>query len=229
MVEINRSEINPATYNPRKISEEGKKNLKKSIKKYGVVGGIVVNERTGNTIVGGHQKVKVLDELNKYPEKDYTLRVELIDVDEKTEKELNITLNNPNVGGEWDMDSLRELIPEIDYKNVGFTDADLNIIGVDFLLQTEEENSLASELNEMMQPVAQQKEEEREAKVAHMKEVKDTVKKQSQEKAENMEAYITLSFDTYRAKANFMKRFGYSEFEKFIKGEVFDTQIERIE
>lgn len=124
-VELQRSQIKPADYNPRTITQEGRKALKKSIRLYGVVGGIVVNKRTGYTIVGGHQKVSVLDELQKYNpethENDYSLRVELIDVDEKKEKELNITLNNPNVGGDWDYDALRELIPSIDYRDVGFT------------------------------------------------------------------------------------------------------------
>ena len=103
-VELKRSQINPASYNPRTISDEGKKALKRSIELYGVVGGIVVNQATGYTIVGGHQKVAVLDELNKYDksthENDYTLRVELINVDEKTEKQLNITLNNQGAS-EW--------------------------------------------------------------------------------------------------------------------------------
>ena len=136
-VELKRSQINPASYNPRTISDEGKKALKRSIKLYGVVGGIVVNQATGYTIVGGHQKVAVLDELNKYDksthENDYTLRVELINVDEKTEKQLNITLNNPNVGGNWDFDALARIVPDIDWKDAGLTDADLNMIGVDYL------------------------------------------------------------------------------------------------
>jgi hypothetical protein len=47
-------------------------------------------------------------------------------------------------------------------------------------------------------------------------------------KAENMDAYVALSFDTYQAKAAFMMRFGYNPQEKFIKGEVFNSQIERV-
>ena len=156
-VELKRSQIKPASYNPRTISDEGKKALKRSIKLYGVVGGIVINQATSYTIVGGHQKVAVLDELNKYDksthENDYTLRVELINVDEKTEKQLNITLNNPNVGGNWDFDALARIVPDIDWKDAGLTDADLNMIGVDYLLQTEEENSIADALSDMMVPV----------------------------------------------------------------------------
>ena len=236
IVEVKRSEIHPADYNPRKIDEQGKRMLKRSMKQFGVVGGIIVNSQTGNTIVGGHQKVAILDEMYKYPDNDYFLRVEMISVDRKTEKTLNIALNNGNISGQWDYDALARLVPDIDYKDAGLTDADLNMIGCDFLLQTEEENSLAGALEEMMQPVTEQKEAEKAArqleraeKVAHMKDVKQQVKEQAQETAANMDAYLMLSFDTWEAKAAFCERFGYDPYQKFIKGEVFSDQIERIE
>ena len=235
-VELNRSAIHFAGYNPRKLSEESRKTLKRGIKKFGLVGGIVVNKRTGLTVVSGHQRLSVMDELQKFPENDYRIRVDVIDVDEKQEKELNILMNNPNAQGSWDYDALARLVPDIDYKDAGLTDADLNMIGCDFLLQTEEENSLAGALEEMMQPVAEQKEAEKAArqleraeKVAHMKDVKQQVKEQAQETAANMDAYLMLSFDTWEAKAAFCERFGYDPNMKFIKGEVFDEQIERIE
>lgn len=49
----------------------------------------------------------------------------------------------------------------IDYKDAGLTDADLNMIGVDFLLQTEEESTIAYELENMMSPVVEQREAEK--------------------------------------------------------------------
>lgn len=236
IVEVKRSEIHPADYNPRKIDEQGKRMLKRSMKQFGVVGGIIVNSQTGNTIVGGHQKVAILDEMYKYPDNDYSLRVEMISVDRKTEKTLNIALNNGNISGQWDYDALARLVPDIDYKDAGLTDADLNMIGCDFLLQTEEENSIANALEDMMAPVTEQKEAEKAArqleraeKVAHMKDVKQQVKEQAQETAANMDAYLMLSFDTWEAKAAFCERFGYDPYQKFIKGELFDEKIERIE
>lgn len=243
-VELRRSQIHFADYNPRTISEEGKKALRRSIRKYGVVGGIVVNKQTGYTLVGGHQKVMILDEFNKYNhetrENDYTLRVELIDVDLKTEKSLNVTLNNPNVGGDWDDDKMRELIPDIDWKDAGLTDADLNMFGVDYLLKTEAENDIANAIDDMMaetnaahEAEVQQRKMEREmekaAKTAHMKDVKQQVRQQAQKDAENMEAYVMLSFTDFKAKAAFMERFGYSPYEKIVKGEVFDSQVERVD
>lgn len=235
-VELNRSAIHFADYNPRKLSDESRKTLKRGIKKFGLVGGIVVNKRTGLTVVSGHQRLSVMDELQKYPENDYRLRVDVIDVDEKQEKELNILMNNPNAQGSWDYDALARIVPDIDYKDAGLTDADLNMIGCDFLLQTEEENSLAGALEEMMQPVTERKEAEKAArqleraeKVAHMKDVKQQVKEQAQETAANMDAYLMLSFDTWEAKAAFCERFGYDPYTKFVKGEVFSDQVERVE
>lgn len=234
-VELNRSAIHLASYNPRKLSEESRKTLKRGIKKFGLVGGIVVNKRTGLTVVSGHQRLSVMDELQKFPENDYKIRVDVIDVDEKQEKELNILLNNPAAQGSWDYDALARLVPDIDYKDAGLTDADLNMIGCDFLLQTEEENSLAGALEEMMQPVTEQKEAEKAArqleraeKVAHMKDVKQQVKEAAQKQAQDMDAYVMLSFDTFEAKAAFCERFGYDPYMKFIKGEQFDSICERI-
>jgi len=228
-VELLRSEIHPSTYNPRTISDEARKLLKRSVKRFGVVGGLVVNKTTGNTLVSGHQKLSILDELNKFPENDYCVKVELIEVDLKTEKELNIFFNNPNSMGSWDYDKLAELIPDIDYKDAGLTEEDLNLIGVDFLLQTEEENNLANELENVMAPTNAIKEATKAEKIAHNKEIKAEVNKAAQEKAQDMEAYVMLSFDSYEAKAEFMERFGYDESEKFIKGECFSEMVERIE
>lgn len=235
-VELKRSAIHFASYNPRTLSEEERKTLKRGIKKFGLVGGIIVNKRTGMTVVSGHQRLTVMDELNKFPENDYALRVDLIDVDDKQEKELNILLNNPNAQGKWDYDALAKMVPDIDWKDAGLTDVDLNLIGCDYLLQTEEENSIADALSDMMSEVNEQNESdkaqrqlERAEKVAHMKEVKQQVKENSQKQAEDMDAYVMLSFDTYEAKTAFMERFGYDPNMKFIKGEVFDEQIERID
>lgn len=243
-VELKRSAIRFADYNPRILDEEAKKSLKRGIKKFGLLGGVIVNKRTGFTVVSGHQRLTVMDELQKYNpdtmENDYKVRVDVTDVDEKMEKELNILLNNPNAQGRWDYDKLAQLIPDIDYKDAGLTDADLNMIGVDYLLQTEEENDIADELDSLMAPIAEEREEvkaqraaeralEREAKVQHMKDVKQQVKEAAIHKAEEMDAYVMLSFASYDAKAEFCERFGYPAEMKIIKGEVFAEQVERVE
>lgn len=177
-VEMKRSDIKFASYNPRKIDEEARKTLRKGIKKFGMVGGVVVNSRTGNTLVSGHQRLSILDELQKYDpethENDYLIRVDVVDIDEKAEKELNILSNNPNAQGTWDFDALREMIPNIDYKDAGLTEADLHMIGVDFLFKTEEENNLSKALSDMMSPVEEQ----------HRQEVADRAELRQQQREE---------------------------------------------
>lgn len=247
-VELLRSAIKFADYNPRVLDEEAKKSLKRGIKKFGLLGGVIVNKRTGFTVVSGHQRLTVMDELQKYnpetKENDYKVRVDVTDVDEKMEKELNILLNNPNAQGRWDYEKLAQMIPDIDYKDAGLTDADLNMIGVDYLLQTEEENNIADALDDLMSPIVEEREEvkaqkaaeremlkemEREAKVQHMKDVKQQVKESATAKAEEMDAYVMLSFSSWSAKAEFCERFGYPAEMKIIKGEVFAEQVERID
>ena len=247
-VELKRSQIKFADYNPRILDDEAKKSLKRGIKKFGLVGGVTVNKRTGFTVVSGHQRLTVMDELQKYDpktmENDYKVRVDVADVDEKMEKELNILLNNPNAQGRWDYEKLAQIIPDIDYKDAGLTDVDLNMIGVDYLLQTEEENNIADELDDLMSPIIEEREEEKaeraaeremlraieqEAKVQHMKDVKQQVKEAAISKAEQMDAYVMLSFSSWSAKAEFCERFGYPAEMKIIKGEVFAEQVERID
>lgn len=256
---VMRSTIHLADYNPRKIDASAKKALKRGIKKFGLVGGIVVNKRTGMTIVSGHQRISVMDELHGYDpttkENDYAIRVDIVDLEEKQEMELNILANNANAQGTWDYSALAAIVPDIDYKDAGLTDADLSMIGLDYLYKTEQQNSIENELADLMQPAQEAHEEEmaqraaereaikeasrqaeelaqqemsREERVQHMKDVKQQVREAAMENAKNMDAYLVLSFDTFQAKAEFCQRFGYNAMERMIKGEDFDQRCEYV-
>jgi hypothetical protein len=124
VIEIARSEIKNAPYNPRKISERARKRLSDNIKNIGNLAPIIWNARTGN-IVGGHQRISVIDTLMK--KKDYTLTVSKVDLDEKTEREQNIFLNSPDAQGEWDIPKLKEMFldPNVTIENAGFNMSDL--------------------------------------------------------------------------------------------------------
>lgn len=131
---VRRSEIQFASYNPRVISEEARKKLKKNLQTVGLLGGVVWNTRTGN-LVSGHQKVSIMDAVNRYnPEtgdNDYEFRVEVVDFDEKTEKEQNLFMNNKSVQGQYDDDMLRAMLSDgIDYTNAGFEELDLQLLGL---------------------------------------------------------------------------------------------------
>lgn len=264
IAEVMRSEIRPHPKNPRYITQEAKKELRKSLKSFGVLGGIIVNRSNGNVIVGGNQKVAILDEMNKYkdgdPSTDYKLRVELVEMDEKTELKALVVLNNRRVGGEYDFQKLSELLPELgeDVTDVGLTDEDLTLIGIDLNFRTEGENSVAAELDDMMSPVneahaedVQRRREERDAirraqeeanarqvaedsqedwqsRVNRVKEAKVRTKEQAYERALQNEAYIMLSFENFDNKAEFLSRLGYPADIKFVKGEDLVSKVEVI-
>lgn len=222
VVEIKRSEINPASYNPRKISESAKKLLKANIKRLGVMGGIVWNARTGN-LVGGHQKLYILDELHKYnpetKENDYLIRVEKVDLDEKSEKEQNIFLNNKNAQGEFDRDILKELIDDIDYKYAGLEEADLNLLGIEL------ESFKFEEIDEEPEPLELTKPAQKKAEI---KEKKEAIKQDNIKRVEEGDTYVMLSFNDHKAKAEFMQRFDLDPMENIIVGEDFADMIERV-
>ena len=92
---MNLIDLRLADYNPRKMSDEAYDGLGKSIDRFGLLGYIVWNKRTGN-IVSGHQRYRYLVETGAV-ETD----VVIVDLDGNDEIALNITLNNPNVRGKF--------------------------------------------------------------------------------------------------------------------------------
>lgn len=186
-MELNRSEIKFADYNPRVISKEERDAIKKGVKQYGLLGGLIVNKQTGYTIVQGHQRVSVMDELMKYNpdthENDYMVRADVIDVPLNTEKEINILLNNPNAQGKFDWDKIGELVNDgIDWKAAGLTTADLSMAGVDFLMRTDEQKDTLSDFDLLMK----EENERHAAEVAQRKAEREELK--AQERAEQAAA-----------------------------------------
>lgn len=102
------SSLKPADYNPRTISEQARKALEASIRKFGLVQPIVWNSRTGN-VVSGHQRLSVLQAAGEV-ETD----VVVVDLDDIDEKALNITQNNPHIAGEFDEEKLQPLLVELE-------------------------------------------------------------------------------------------------------------------
>lgn len=136
---IARADLVNAPYNPRTINRIAAKRLKGSIQSHGLVGGIVWNRRTGH-IVGGHQRLTQLDELEGTS--DYTLEVDVIDVDLDEEKELNIALNNRTMQGEFDNDKLAGVIQDLvaarrNVERTGFTMHDCQDMIGDIMLAGE--------------------------------------------------------------------------------------------
>lgn len=115
--------LKPATYNPRKHSEETAKQLELSIKKFGLVDPIIVNcaPSRKNIIIGGHFRLEVAKKMGfkKMP----VVYLNISDINK--EKELNIRLNK-NVG-EWDWEMLAEFNEKF-LEDTGFSSEELDQI-----------------------------------------------------------------------------------------------------
>mgnify|MGYP003291671143 CR=1 FL=1 len=139
---IKLTDIVPAEYNPRKISEEEYYKLKESITKFGLVDPIIINLKN-NRIIGGHQRYDVL--MDKYINNEISNELYLFKVgnigwvtsdnnlmlkDEDLEKELLVRLNVQS--GMWDYDKLNEIFTELDLNGfdvsvTGFLPTEINI------------------------------------------------------------------------------------------------------
>lgn len=105
--EIQLSELQPASYNPRKKLKKGDKEyekIKQSLLKFGYVDPIIVNKDL--TVIGGHQRLTVLKDL------DYeTAKCVIVDLFKEDEKALNIALNK--ITGQWDDQLLADLLLDL--------------------------------------------------------------------------------------------------------------------
>jgi len=126
-MEINRSQIQLAEYNPRLIDEKNKKALEKGLKQHGLVEPLVWNRRTGR-LVSGHQRISVLDKLERGT--DYDLTVSVVDVDEREEALLNVQLNNPSMQGQFDFELLGNLSQDLglNFDEMGFDNFDVQMM-----------------------------------------------------------------------------------------------------
>jgi ParB family chromosome partitioning protein len=109
----------PAEYNPRKKLKAGDKEfeaIRQSIAEFGYSNPIVIN--SDMTIISGHQRYSVLKSLG-YAEVDCVI----VDLNKTHEKAVNIALNK--ITGEWNLDSLADLLKELQV-------ADLNLDATGF-------------------------------------------------------------------------------------------------
>ncbi len=119
-----------AEYNPRQLTKEQYKNLKDSIKRFGLVDPVIINKNKDreNIVIGGHQRLKIAKDLNieKIPCVELDLTID-------QEKELNVRLNKNT--GEWDWDALGNYFDVESLIDWGFTNEELqfetpNVVGL---------------------------------------------------------------------------------------------------
>jgi len=199
-VVIKRSQIKNAPYNPRKISKRERENLYKLLDTHKLVDDIVWNARTGN-VVSGHQRLTWIDlKAREKGLKDFDIKVNRIDVDEKEEKEINIGMNNDAAMGKFDMDMLGGLIEEIDYDLAGFDDKSLDVLlgGFDADLLSDDD--------------LQQKADDYDEGIAHRKRMQA-----ASQKINNIDYYSVLVFRDQANRQEFFALLGIKD-EDYIDG-----------
>lgn len=149
---ININKIKPAEYNPRYMTDETLNTLKENIQHFGLVDPIIINLKN-NQIIGGHQRYKIMKQLNKTELNMIRLGDIAWIFDENTlntlnpndEKTLNISLNKIN--GIWDntkLDAILNELNNIDLKLAGFEDIEIPNISLE--LNNYESNNTPKEV-----------------------------------------------------------------------------------
>jgi DNA modification methylase len=117
------SDLLPAGYNPRKMSENERRDLEDSIKEFGTVVPVVLNTGTRDSIlIGGHQRVAIYADLGI---QEIDVMVPSRELDETEEKRLNLRLNKNT--GSWDDEKLKLFDMDM-LLDIGFGDEDLQAL-----------------------------------------------------------------------------------------------------
>ena len=136
-------DLKVAEYNPRKISDKEIGNLKRSLKKYGLIQPIVINK--DKTVISGHQRIRAWREMG-----NDTVPVIQLDITKNEEKALNLAMNK--IGGEWDVEKLYGVMndlrvtTELDF--TGFDEKEVSKI-LDQFIEVDEEEPLAALLEKL--------------------------------------------------------------------------------
>lgn len=221
--QIHRSQLRNAPYNPRVMDDYAKLGLRESIRKTGgLIETPIWNRRTGN-LVAGHQRLEQTDALAKG--QNYQVTVAVIDVDETTERELNVRMNNSTIRGIYDIDGLEDLLTAgASYQEMGFDivslenlfldagrELDLSILGgVDSTGLTKMDDDAAA--RESADEIADTLTEADRAKQLEAEEEKiREIKQRKKDYIENMKfkvqstLTVTVVFPTNELKAAFME------------------------
>jgi len=121
---ININELKPAEYNPRYMPVEEMSKLRNNLETFGLVDPIIIDLTDNNTVIGGHQRLEVLKEIDDTQDlkllrlgdvglifRETDLKIK----DKNDQKALNLSLNK--ISGEWDYGKLDDLLLELTEDN----------------------------------------------------------------------------------------------------------------
>jgi hypothetical protein len=126
--------------------------------------------------------------------------------------EQNVFLNATTFTGEFDLGALKTLIDGgLDYEAAGLDLYDLNIIGVETGAEDEPDKSEENETPD----------------IDSLRAEKERARNSIDSRVDEGESYVSLSFNDYKAKAAWMRSWGFNPDDLFIKGEVFQKIAEK--
>ena len=128
------SELKPSHKNPRNITEQGLKDLNKSIDKFGLAEPIVINSDL--VIIGGHARWQTLKQQSI---KECDCYIPNRKLNDKEVEELNIRLNK-NIAGTWDFDILANEFGLNELLDWGFNERELGGLSVEAINELNEWN-----------------------------------------------------------------------------------------
>lgn len=223
---IKRSQINLNPFNPKRHSDDEVKKQLRNFKRVGYLGGIVWNEQTGN-LVDGHRRVFAQDIFYGYDKNntnDYELKVEVCNLDEKSEKEQMTFMSVANTKPDFQL--IAEYISDIDVENVGLSDAEYNAI-LNFVPKPDEPvetitlDDLVMDNAVFERPKTQYEtemsEEERQKRIAEIKAAKNA---DTNITHDSNDENLILSFRDSESKQIFLDFFGIYTQERIVSGEV---------
>ena len=239
---MSRSDIKDHPYNPRKIDSKNRNRLKNNLKKKGLLMPPIFNKTTGK-LISGHQRLSILDTLEK--NQNYIVDVAVVELSEKEEREQMMFFNNQNAMGEWDTDILKDLFKDIDVKidieDTGFTLNDLNVIGLDLaeeknelfsgdLLPEEEEAKKLSEqisgmrseennVGKIMKSTEQPPQKTYEEKKKELQDIKKEYRQSTSDQTDDR--YLIITFNRNDEKRDFCKKIDLDADSRYILFDVF--------
>jgi hypothetical protein len=234
---VNRRAINLAPYNPRFIDAFAKKRLKERLRKDGLVEPLIWNRRTGN-LVGGHQRIQQIDELEGTD--NYSVEVSVIDVDPQAEKSLNVWLNNPAVQGQFDLGKLELLFTEFGANpfDAGFERLDLELMfspeTVEHLLDTfappTDPNDALDEQQAAGLPGTPPDAADAARQVQQIKALKDRRKEYIGQQRESVRSdhIVVVVFDSMEATSAFMEKAGLDSENQFVASDRFLAALDAL-
>lgn len=116
------SDLKPAEYNPRYLTEKAEADLTASLKEFGLIDPIIINSnpKRKDVVIGGHQRLKIWGKLG-----NTDIDTVEINLTEERERELNVRLNKNT--GDFDILMLKQHFEVEDLMLWGFEDFELGM------------------------------------------------------------------------------------------------------